>query len=173
MWNDKTGRSGKAARLARRSAGVTLVELIIAMVIIGVALAGLVAAFRSSNRGSVDPLILQQKAAIAESLMGEILLKPYALDGTAITANVRDTYNDVRDFNGYGSGLSGIRDVSNNPVAGLESYTVLVAVTADTPQLKNATPNLKIAITVKYALDAGNSDAFVLTGWRTSPTKGP
>ena len=86
---------------------------------------------------------------------------------------MRDTYNDVRDFNGYGSGLSGIRDVSNNPVAGLESYTVLVAVTADTPQLKNATPNLKIAITVKYALDAGNSDAFVLTGWRTSPTKGP
>jgi MSHA pilin protein MshD len=150
-----------------RSAGVTLVELIIAMVIIAVALAGLVAAFRSSNRGSVDPLILQQKAAIAESLMGEIVLKPYNSDPAALTPNVRDTYNDVMDFNNYGSGLSGVRDVNNNPIAGLETYTVDVKVSAVT--LSGATPALKIAVTVSNSTDGGPQDAFVLTGWRTAP----
>jgi MSHA pilin protein MshD len=152
---------------AHNAAGVTLVELIIAMVIIGVALAGFVAVFRITNRGSVDPLIVQQKAAIAESLMGEILLKPYALDNNGITANVRDTYNDVRDFDGYGSGLSGIRDLNNNVIAGLEAYKVLVAVSAAT--LSGATPALKITITVTYSMDGGPGDAFVLTGWRTPP----
>ncbi|MFC5547362.1 prepilin-type N-terminal cleavage/methylation domain-containing protein [Massilia aerilata] len=156
-----------AAWPARRSAGATLVELIIAMVIIGVALAGLVAAFRSSNRGSVDPLILQQKAAIAESLMGEILLKPYDNDANPSTPNVRDTYNDVMDFNNYGNGLSGIRDVNNTPIAGLETYSVAVKVSAAT--LDGATPALKIAVSVSNSNDAGPQDAFVLTGWRTAP----
>ena len=123
MWNEARA---VPRRRAQRSAGVTLVELIVAIVIVAVALGGLVAAFRIANRGSADPLILQQKVAIAESLMGEILLKPYAVDNTPITPNVRDTYNDVMDFNGYGGGLAGIRDVDNNPIAGLQSYSCLL-----------------------------------------------
>ena len=160
-------------RMLRRSAGVTLVELIIAMVIIAAALGGLVAAFSTGNRASVDPLILQQKVAIAESLMGEILLRPYGLDSTLPTPNVRDTFVDVRDFDGYGKNLSGIRDAKNNPIPGLESYNVLVSVPmADDIQsqkLRAGTPNLKITITVSYKMDTRPEDAFVLTGWRTPP----
>jgi len=159
-------------RMLRRSAGVTLVELIIAMVIIAAALGGLVAAFGTGNRASADPLILQQKVAIAESLMGEILLKPYGLDNTPYNPVVRDTFVDVRDFNDYGKGLSGIRDVKNNPIAGLESYNVTVSVSMadDAQKLLADTPNLKITITVTYKMDAKPEDAFVLTGWRTPPT---
>jgi len=153
---------------ARRETGVTLIELIVAIVIVAIALAGLVSALSTANRASVDPLIYQQKAAIAESLMGEILLKPYAADNTPITANVRDTYNDVMDFNGYGKGLSGIRDVDNNLIAGLQSYNVAVSVTSVT--LSGATPALKIIVRVSYVTDNGSNDAFVLTGWRTQPT---
>lgn len=158
-------------RMLRRSAGVTLVELIIAMVIIAAALGGLVAAFSIGNRASADPLILQQKVAIAESLMGEILLKPYGLNTTPYTPNVRDTFVDVRDFNGYGQGLSGIRDAKNNPIAGLEAYNVTVSVPLDDTlsKLSAGTPNLKITITVTYKMDAKPEDAFVLTGWRTPP----
>lgn len=155
-------------RRVPRTAGVTLVELIVAMAIIGVALGGLVAVFSSTNRASVDPLILQQKAAIAESLMGEILLKPYTADPTPVTPNVRDSYNDVMDFNGYGSGLAGIRDVDNNPVAGLQSYSVSVSVAAVT--LSSGVQALKITIAVSYAADRSGQDAFVLTGWRSKPT---
>ena len=164
-----SNRKAHGPRLRGRSAGVTLVELIIAMVIIAAALGGLVAAFRTGNNASADPLILQQKAAIAESLMGEILLKPYAPDNNAITPNVRDTFNDLMDFNNYGKGLAGIRDAANNPVAGLEAYTVLVTVTEDTPQLSESTPNMKITIAVSYSMDAKPADAFVLSGWRTRP----
>lgn len=165
--------SNKRARLRMptRNAGVTLVELIIAMVIIAAALGGLVAAFSTGNRASADPLILQQKVAIAESLMGEILLRPYGLDTTLPTPNVRDTFVDVRDFNGYGKNLSGIRDAKNNPIAGLESYNVLVSVPMadDSQKLSADTPNLKITVTVTYKMDARPEDAFVLTGWRTPP----
>lgn len=165
--------SNRRARMRSlgRSAGVTLVELIIAMVIIAAALGGLVAAFSTGNRASADPLILQQKVAIAESLMGEILLRPYGLDTTLPTPNVRDTFVDVRDFDGYGKNLSGIRDARNNPIPGLESYNVLVSVPLDdtASPLKSGTPNLKITITVTYKMDTKPEDAFVLTGWRTPP----
>ncbi len=158
-------------RMLGRSAGVTLVELIIAMVIIAAALGGLVAAFSTGNRASADPLILQQKVAIAESLMGEILLRPYGLDTTAYNPVVRDTFVDVRDFDGYGKNLSGIRDARNNPIPGLESYNVSVSVPLDdtASPLRDATPNLKITITVTYKMDTKPEDAFVLTGWRTPP----
>jgi MSHA pilin protein MshD len=58
-----------------RSAGVTLVELIVALVIMGVALAGMVAVYASTTRASVDPVIVQQMQAIADNMMEEILLK--------------------------------------------------------------------------------------------------
>ena len=60
----------------RRSAGVTLVELIVALVIMGVALAGMVAVYTATTRASVDPVIVQQMQAIADNMMEEILMKP-------------------------------------------------------------------------------------------------
>jgi len=158
MWNKRLPRAR----------GVTLVELIIAIVIVGVAVAGLSTVLARVNTGSADPLILQQKVAIAESLMGEILLKPYTVDTTSITPGVRDTYNDVQDFNGYDSGTGGIMDVSNSPVAGLKNYRVRVSVTSVALAGMPSSDALKIAITVSYATDGAN-DAYVLTGWRTKP----
>ena len=157
MWN----------RPARPARGVTLIELIIAIVIVAVAVAGLSAVLARVNTGSADPLILQQKVAIAESLMGEILLKPYAIANAPPTSNVRDNYDDVRDYNGYGVGLAGIRDVSDNPVAGLSNYSVKVAVSSVT--LSGGVAALKVVVTVGYVTDGAN-DAYVLTGWRTDPS---
>jgi MSHA pilin protein MshD len=59
-----------------RSRGVTLVELIVFMVIVGVALAGLFAAFNTMTAGSADPQVRKQVLAIAESLMDEVALMP-------------------------------------------------------------------------------------------------
>jgi MSHA pilin protein MshD len=155
-------------RAPQRRAGVTLVELIIAILIVGIAIGGLATVLARTSVASADPLILQQKVAIAESLMGEILLKPYAIDTGAITANVRDTYNDVRDFNGYGTGLAGIRDVANTSIAGLENYNVAVTVATATMTGMTQADALKITVAVAYKGEAAG-DAFVLTGWRTAP----
>lgn len=144
-----------------RGAGVTLVELIVALVIIGVALGGMVAVFARTTRASVDPMIQQQMAAIADNLMEEILLKPFAPGpGT----NGRINYDDVRDYADYNhDNAPGISDVEGNPIPGLEAYTVNVEVK---PQALTGIPStdaLVVTVTVGHA----DVPDFVLTGWRT------
>src|SRR5262245_2000641 len=63
--------------MSTRSRGVTLVELIVFMVIVGVALAGIFAAFNTMTRSSADPQVRKQVLAIAESLMEEVALMPF------------------------------------------------------------------------------------------------
>jgi MSHA pilin protein MshD len=164
MWNRTT-----------RSAGVTLVELIVALVIMGVALAGVVAVYTSTTRASVDPVIVQQMQAIADNLMEEILLKPYAVGPApgAGAGGARVNFDDVRDYDTYGTNIQGIRDVEGNAIPGLERYAVLVAVT---PTALTNVPNgnvLQIVVTVSVNGSATNDalpKPIVLTGWRTDPS---
>jgi MSHA pilin protein MshD len=60
----------------KRARGVTLVELIVFIVIVGVAMAGLFAAFNTITAASADPQVRKQVLAIAESLMEEIQAMP-------------------------------------------------------------------------------------------------
>lgn len=70
--------------------GVTLVELIVFIVIVGVAMAGLFAAFNTITAASADPQVRKQVLAIAESLMEEVTLMPFTYcdpdDDNAATA---------------------------------------------------------------------------------------
>lgn len=72
------------------SLGVTLIELIVAIVIIGVAVAGVLKVLEMANRSSVDPLIHKQALAIAESMLTEIQQMPFTYcdpdDANAATA---------------------------------------------------------------------------------------
>jgi len=61
----------------RSNRGVTLVELIVFIVIVGVAMAGLFAAFNTITAASADPQVRKQVLAIAESLMEEVQLMPF------------------------------------------------------------------------------------------------
>ena len=63
----------------RTNRGVTLVELIVFIVIVGVAMAGLFAAFNTITAASADPQVRKQALAIAESLMDEVQLMPYTI----------------------------------------------------------------------------------------------
>lgn len=56
---------------------MTLVELVIAIAIIGIAVAGVLGVFTVASRYNADPVIRKQALAIAESLMDEILSRPY------------------------------------------------------------------------------------------------
>ena len=64
-----------ATPIAQR--GATLIELIVFIVIISVAVAGIMAVLNISVRHSADPLIRKQMLAIAESLMEEVQLQPF------------------------------------------------------------------------------------------------
>jgi MSHA pilin protein MshD len=66
----------QAARF-RHVEGVSLIELILFIVIVGVAVAGVLATFRLSVQKSADPLVRKQAIAIAESLLEEVQLMPF------------------------------------------------------------------------------------------------
>jgi MSHA pilin protein MshD len=163
-----------SSRFTRR-AGVTLVELVIALVIMGVAMAGVVAVYASTTRASVDPVVVQQMQAIADNMMEEILLKPYAV-GPALGARLngrRITFDDVRDYDTYGTNIQGIRDVEGNAIPGLERYSVLVAVTPTALTNVPSTDALQIVVTVSVSGGGTGTSLpgpIVLTGWRTNPS---
>lgn len=73
-----------------RQRGVTLIEMIFFMVIIGVALAGLVTVFNMSARDSADPMRRKQALMLAEAMMEEVQLAGFTYcdptDANATTA---------------------------------------------------------------------------------------
>ncbi|MES2126210.1 MAG: prepilin-type N-terminal cleavage/methylation domain-containing protein [Pseudomonadota bacterium] len=155
----------------RHQSGITLIELIIAIVIVSVGVAGLVGAFAMSTRTSTDPVIYKQMSAIAEALMEEITLKPYTVAANSAPAQAkgRETFNDVRDFNGY-STTTGMVDIDGAAVPGLSYYNVVVSATTPNPGLPNVTTGeaIKIIVTVNYGADGSHiTDSFILTSWRT------
>jgi MSHA pilin protein MshD len=75
---------------AKQQLGVTLVELVVFMVIVSVALAGVLKVLEITNKGSADPLVRKQALSIAESLLLEVEQQPFTLcdpdDANAATA---------------------------------------------------------------------------------------
>ncbi len=57
--------------------GVTLVETIMFIIIVGVAAGGILMVFANASRASADPLIRKQALAIAEALLEEVRQMPF------------------------------------------------------------------------------------------------
>src|SRR5438132_1116996 len=64
-------------RPPRAEHGISLVELIVFIVIVSVAVAGVLGALSMATRASADPLIQKQALAIAEALLEEVQLQPF------------------------------------------------------------------------------------------------
>ena len=116
-----------------RQHGVTLIELIVFIVIVGVALAGMLTVLNLTARTNVDPMIRKQMLAIAEGLMDEVAAQPFTWcdpddpsAATAINAAACATeevtapgdpeagetrggpapfFDNVNDYNGCGPGV--------------------------------------------------------------------
>ena len=75
MSSEGRGRAG--LRFARRQRGVTLVELVLFIVIVGIALGGIITVMNLSTRGSADPVRRKQALIIAEGLLEEVELAKF------------------------------------------------------------------------------------------------
>lgn len=146
-----------------KQAGVTLIELVLAMIVISVALGGVLLVMNYTTRHSADPLLRQQAIAIAEAYMEEVTLKAYLDpdDGTLCPTPeaTRDQYDNVCDYNGLAD--SGAADQTGTAISGLAGYGVAVSV-AGQPFGSPAVNGLRIDITVTDP--AG--EALTLTGYR-------
>lgn len=142
-----------------RERGMTLMELVLAIVVIGVGLAGVLVAFNQAVFRSADPMVRKQMLAIAEEMMEEISLKSFTVQPAVPGAGCgRIPYDDVMDYNGYAS--VGICDIDGNAIAALSSYNTAVAVAAGA--LPNGVAALRITVTVTHG-----ADTLSLVGYRT------
>jgi MSHA pilin protein MshD len=141
--------------------GVTLVELIVSIVVIGVALAGVLIVIVRNLSASADPMIWHQSVAIAEAYLEEILAKnygtPHALPDPGET---RGTFDDVFDYNFLPDTV--VRDQGGTAIGTLSQYRVSVQVSATT--LNSATAAL-VQVTVTPPGGNGN---VVISGYRTN-----
>jgi len=143
----------------RRQYGFTLVEMVIAIVIISVGLAGVLMAFNTTVKSSADPLVHKQMLSIAEEMMEEILLKPYAPASGTISGCTRASADDVSDYAGYSQSIC---DIDGTAVAGLNGYTVTVAIDSAASLGALASGVIKVTVTVTRG-----SETLSLVGWRT------
>jgi MSHA pilin protein MshD len=139
--------------------GFTLVEMILAIVVLGVGLAGVMLAFSTTTRGSGDVLVQRQLLAIAQGLLDEALSRPYApVAGGGSVGCERSAFNDVADYNGYSR--TGICTIDGAPIASLSSYGVSVRVAPD--NLGGVSAALRVTVSARRG-----AEELELVGWRT------
>ncbi len=61
----------------REERGISLIELIVFMVVVGAAVAGVLIALNQASKGSADPMIEKRALAIAEAMLEEVQLMPF------------------------------------------------------------------------------------------------
>ncbi len=150
----------------RRQNAFTLIELIVTIVVIGIAATALMSVFTNMSRGSADPVIQQQATTIAEAYLEEILLRSFddpqgSESGTTEGEAGRAEYDDVKDYRGLGVGAAA--DQLGNPIAALAAYTVTVSVTNASLNGIAAADSLRIDVSVSHAAIA----PVLLSGYRT------
>ena len=143
----------------RPARGFTLPEALLAIVVLGVGLTGVLLAFGAASRHSADPVLRKQMMGIAQELLEEIALKPYAAAANSAPAGcARDTYNDIADYHGYSS--VGICTVDGVVIPALASFSVSASVVAGS--LSGVSAAKQITVTVSQG-----GESLTIKTWRT------
>jgi MSHA pilin protein MshD len=116
----------------RPQGGLSLLELIMAIVVVGVGVVGMLGALNLTAGHSADPMIERQAQLVAEAYLEEILLKKFVdpEDDRVCPApegGGRSAWDNVCDYAGLSD--SPPRDQLGTGLAALAGYTVAVTVT--------------------------------------------
>lgn len=172
-----------------RQRGLSLVEVVVFIVVLGIGLAGMAVIYNQLTLASVDPLVRKQAVAIANSLMEEIQLRSFTYcdpdDAAVLTAaspaacatqegigaeggetryGPAVIFDNVSDYNDFPPMAGSIQDINGTTIAGLAGYTASVAIApagGDFPAVP-ADEALRITVTVTHPANV----SVVLRGYR-------
>ncbi|NIO42153.1 MAG: type II secretion system protein [Burkholderiales bacterium] len=98
MYTSRRARSGTCVQ----QRGITMIELVMFIVVVGLAVAGILLVYANTIRYSADPVIRKQMLSIAEAMLEETVLMPF-------------TFCDPDDANAAAAGaaLVGAADCAN------------------------------------------------------------
>ena len=140
---------------SKNQAGISLIEQIVFILIVGVAVTGVLAVLITTSRASADTLTQKQALAIAEALLEEVQVQPFTycdpddtLAATALSAagctggaggandesriplapegESRATFDNVSDYNGLA--VNPITDINGTAAVGLDGYSASITV---------------------------------------------
>lgn len=110
--------------------GFSLVEVIVFIMIVSIALAGVLSVMNLTTQRSADPLVRKQAIAVAESMLEEVVLHDFSVTGGSVapTQANRQLFDDIGDYNGFAP-AGGIYPIDSAvPISGLTGYSVAVSV---------------------------------------------
>jgi MSHA pilin protein MshD len=85
----------------RATHGFTLIELLIFIVVVSAGMAGILSVMNTTVRVSADPMVRKQAMTLADSILEEVLLMPYAdPDGSNTGETGRSNWDNVDDYAG-------------------------------------------------------------------------
>lgn len=146
-------------------AGVTLVELVVAVVVVSLAAAGTLQVFGASVLGSADALATEQGTAVARAYLEEILAKDFAAPPCPPPEPSRALYDTVCDYQAVDD--AGARDQLGAAIPGLGAYRVRVAVDGGVALGGLAGPAEVVRVDVRVT--RGSAVDLTLSGYRTDP----
>lgn len=171
----------------RRQAGLSLVELLMFIVIVGVGIAGILTVLNLTAQKSADPMIRKQMLSLAEAYLEEVQLRPFTYcdpdDPAVLTAasaaacataeatapqpatetrgSNADPFDNVGDYGGFGP--AAVSDISGGALAALGAYQVAIGVAQESLEASiPSADSLRITVTVS----GPGSEAIALTGYR-------
>lgn len=161
---------------AHKQRGISLIELLMFIVIVSAALAGIMMAMNFTAKGSSDPLVRKQAIAAVYSLLEEIELQDFISASTASAtcphnqvtqANRASDYHIICDYNGFAtSGIYSLDDAAAVSAV-LSGYNASVTVTPEAAAWNGIAAGnaVRIDVTVNTS---DNRESITATGYRTA-----
>lgn len=187
----------ESAMSAHRERGLTLVELIMFLVIVSLAVAGILQVMTYTTRNSADPQVRKQALAVAEALLEEVESMPFTAcdpDGFDVSsgacsmpegmgpevafagqpaAEARGSatapFDNVNDYAGFNLAGGGSDIGGSAAVVVPAGYSASVAVAQDSAFGPSGSP-LPAGVVLRITVTVNynnNSDSVVLQGYRT------
>lgn len=146
-------------------AGLTLIELVVAIVVIAVASTAVMLLLTTGFRSSADPQLRIKAVELGQSYMDEVFAKAFADPDGDDTESNRESFDDVEDYDGLAEGQAcgdgPLLNAQGNARSGRYSgYCVEVAVTASAGDLVNVDGGDAWRIDVTVTDPQGNATPF-------------